>query len=67
MYWSNMASDEELIAYAERMARTVRPPLLDLLQRFLHLASNGDGKPKFDRNAYQREYMRKWRKRKGAR
>jgi hypothetical protein len=43
------------------MMRQARPPLLDLLQRFLQLASTAGGKVKFDKTRYQREYMRKWR------
>ncbi len=60
-----MLTDRELIEYAERMVRQVRPPLLDLCQRFLQLTSqSGDAKPKFDKTAYQKLYMRTWRQRK---
>jgi hypothetical protein len=59
-----MLTDRELIEYAERMVRQVRPPLLDLCQRFLQLtAQSGDAKPKFDKVAYMRTYMRDWRQR----
>ena len=56
-----MPTDAELIDYAHRMMRQARPPLLDLLQRFLQLASTTGGKVKFDKTRYQRAYMRKWR------
>ena len=56
-----MPTDAELIDYAHRMMRQARPPLLDLLQRFLQLASTAGGEVKFDKTAYQKTYMRKWR------
>ena len=56
-----MPTDAELIDYAHRMMRQARPPLLNLLQRFLQLASTAGGKVKFDKTRYQREYMSKWR------
>ena len=58
-------TDAELIAYAHRMMRQARPPLLDLLQRFLRLAATDAGNVRFDKKRYQRDYMRtylpKWR------
>jgi hypothetical protein len=51
-----MPTDQELIVYAETLMMTARPPLRDLLRRFVQLASK-----RFDKKAYQRDYMRKWR------